>query len=615
MRQSAQALFTVALAGAALALGAVGASASEGSERARQQLKPGGYFALTYDRDGCRPSVKPFLYQIAVADLAAAKRGLVAAFTAAGATDLTRGCEVTARWDPGIEDASQTYGQGLWVPSAARASLRRDLFALGSPQVADEFGLQARDGSLRPLQGIDPGELEEFERLQRELSGNPATFSDSIKRRVAEDRLKELAPRAGVIRRTKGYELTYVLLVQSAGARFSAPALGRRVVKPTVTRRPPPAGAIESAPLESENTSYWTRTYNIPDYYRRVTVTIPSSNVDSTQRQWEAKLRALGARQLEFHQQRLLKGSFVDWPGKGQTLWALLPPAVEALRLTLQRETKLAIHDQDITPPYRDELLAKRQALLDESSAHPELIESDVIRGLLEMELGVLNDNISLDDMGRKESALLLTIAPDGQLPPFVDIPPGRLGIPPIFLFQGHQSSFALSTSTSRFPENYWARAPVFDPPFLEGMLELKVPDVARSTAAIAAAANRAGFKTSDYRVVLSPAAGKPASSVASTVLVFDGDESSLLRARDLIGQCGTMMRWNIHAEGKRTHAAAADKSQLLEDEVSRLSSVLAGTPSTRTLLMAEVSRLKPYAVQYREKTGRARIEVMVSRN
>jgi len=230
----------VVLAGAALAFGALAVCAADGSEHPGRSLKPGGYSGFVYDREGCRPAVKPRFYQIAVADLSAAKPKLAAAFAAVGAADLTPGCEATARWDPGIADASQTYGKGLWVPAAGSATLRRDLFALGSPQVDDEFGLQARDGSIRPLQGIDPAELDEFERLKRELSGDPSAFSDPVKRRVAEDRVKELAPRADVLRRTQGYQLTYVLLVLRASEATPAAAPGRRVVRPTVTLRPPP---------------------------------------------------------------------------------------------------------------------------------------------------------------------------------------------------------------------------------------------------------------------------------------------------------------------------------------------------------------------------------------
>ncbi len=253
MRQSARGsersphatLRPAALAGAALVLAALSASAAEGVQRPRPPLKPGGYFTFVYDREGCRPAIEPRFYQIAVADLSVAQHGLAAAFAAAGASDLTPGCDVTARWDPGIVDATLTYGQSLWVPETGRAAFRRDLFALGSPQVDDEIGYQKRDGSLGPFHGIAPADLAEFERLKRELSANSADRMDPVERRVAEDRLRELAPRADVLRRTQGYEWTHVLLVQKAGAASAAAAREPRVVRPTVTRRPPPSAGAE----------------------------------------------------------------------------------------------------------------------------------------------------------------------------------------------------------------------------------------------------------------------------------------------------------------------------------------------------------------------------------
>lgn len=371
--------------------------------------------------------------------------------------------------------------------------------------------------------------------------------------------------------------------------------------------------AAEPAPLEASTTAYWSRTYDIQDCFIRVGVTIPVADPPAARKAWEEKLVALGARRLGIQTPRYLGRVLLQWPDATQSAWIMPAPALDGFLRDVRHVRGVTIKNGAAAPDYRGELQAKRKALLDESTANPELVASEIVRSLLEYELGFFADHLALDDMGRRDSALLLTIAPPGQSPPFDDFPRGRLGTPPMILFSGHETIVSLSSSTRRFPAGYWVRTPIYAPSLLQGNLDLEVADVWKSTPAIAAAALRAGFRRSDVQVFISPAVGQSSSSVVRTTLVFDGEDSRLQRARELVSRCGRMIRWDLLEGDRRVHAAAAAKAKLLADELHRLSPVLSRAPATRALLSAELARLTPPALRYAQEAGRARLEVTIS--
>jgi TPR repeat protein len=195
----------------------------------------------------CGRATKPWVYQLEVEDLAGAKTSLSRAFESARAAPLPKGCQIEAQWLPGMDKLADNYSETRWVHRANLDRFEREVLALGTLQVSLDAFAGREDDFMQPY-GIPESELLEYERLLAEERAEAAS-ADPLKRRMRGDRIRDLQPRAELVRCTRHSELTQVQLVLPL--RHARRGLDlrttRATVAPTVTRRPFSYGGAEEA--------------------------------------------------------------------------------------------------------------------------------------------------------------------------------------------------------------------------------------------------------------------------------------------------------------------------------------------------------------------------------
>lgn len=388
----------------------------------------------------------------------------------------------------------------------------------------------------------------------------------------------------------------------------------------------PGAAAAESALvaattfyLAAPTTSYWVRSYNIPEYYSMIGAVIPDGDPEAAFHRWQQRLAGLGAREIRVHPYGLgWNGRNGLFPDRGQSVWEVPTSSVPALTRLLNAEPKLAfLHVNDRTPAPLAELESKREALLAEVDREQALFTSDPVRSFVGKELQVLNVLMRQDQRARDKSVLLLTIGFPGHSPAFNDFPDRPLlnVQEPWMLYEraalNANTEVNLSTQASRFPPDYWVRTPVTGSPLQQTQLIIKVQDVAAARSAVDRLAKKYGIDVKDDASRVNYVTSSPHLNLLPGVRIVIASKDRAAFRKKLL-KLGDEVLWSPWNNGSDAFAAAAEKYDLLRAERRRFDSVLEGAPSTRDMIDSELARLRPFAEQFDAAQNREAIVVYI---
>ena len=396
-----------------------------------------------------------------------------------------------------------------------------------------------------------------------------------------------------------------------------------------------PKVAVSSAPAISQSaestapapslaaltTGYWLRRYDIPEFYSTISAGIASTDPALASRKLEAVLTGLGADRVAVDKKLVAEGiAGGQWPAEGQTVWEIPSSKAANVEAALRRQKGFNYIKKRKADSPRNELILKHDGLLREANEHFEIIASTTLRTFLESELQALNQLLWRDRVSQADVGVFVTIAPPGKSPPYVDAPSGRLRASQTLFAQGDPAwgEIHLSSASNPFPFAFWNRVSPEGEARTEATIVIDMSgdpnyhterfgeQVPKKAARFGATAYSSSGKFLEFP-------GWQGFDILWPPMYFTIPLAKLTAFRDGMAPGALLVYWGQSEESAVTFAAASKKRGLLLGERERLVRVLQATPLTRTLVDAEIDRLRPLAEKFAAQNGTAAVRVILA--
>lgn len=378
------------------------------------------------------------------------------------------------------------------------------------------------------------------------------------------------------------------------------------------------AASASAAPVAvSTETAYWSRVYSIPSSYAQYSLAFQSRDAAKERRRIEGLLLGLGAKEIAVPRSIRAQGEVSGyWPQPNQSVWGLSPSSAASIATRLAKEPDLYHFKRTGGGvPSFPELYDKRDGLTREAAALGGRLEGlPAARGLLEVELTTLSRLIVAHERAAAQAFILTTFDGPAQTPPvLLELDGGRV-VPRSRIYLPDDPALAevrLST-VSADPRVDWNRTflSVCGPPG-HALMVMAFPSEEIGRELSTSRALHGGGRPLQPPCVNS-AFPQMNSYRSSPPMYFEFPSAkALARFQRKIQGEASLVFYNSDDGSMAGLAAMHERRRLLLDELSSRASEFANAPMTRSLMMAEASRLEPFDQQFEAARDHPSIEII----
>jgi hypothetical protein len=369
---------------------------------------------------------------------------------------------------------------------------------------------------------------------------------------------------------------------------------------------------LATAAEPSTSTAYWSKTYSIPEAYKRYSIGFETPNPERLRKLSETLLEGMGAVRVEPPRSLRAQGSVSGyWPEPSQGLWKVASSSAAAAVAALRSLPGMYLYEQEGEVEPHPELYDKRDGLRTEiASLGPVLDGLPATRGLLEAELTTLQRLIAIHEHAASGGYILLTVDGDRRTPAvFTRIGGGPLAAASsLYMPSDPRVAVVRLSSGPAAAGLQWTRdAPSSCGPVGLRLIAVSFADRARGAELIQREMKRRG---GNQTLPSCRAPGLPARGdfeVGEPVYIEFPSRSNFEKFSRRISELGPLVRWE-DADASPFRSAQRRRA-LLRDELK--SGALARAPMIQSLVEAEAERLAPFSDKYDEFLSHPTVEVI----